>query len=82
MTDDRRKSGRENEPGEEPEYEELFACFSDSAEKLLIRATALLAVLLAVTQAALLIPAVRETLVPAERLEGVPFQLPNSVQKP
>lgn len=63
------------ESGEQGEmtYEELFSAFSEWVEKGLIRAALVLALLLAAAQLVLLIPAVRETLVRVERLEGVPF---------
>lgn len=63
----------EEEPSGES-YEELFAVFSEGPERWLKRVSLLLALLLAVVQLALLVPAIRETLVRTERLEGVPFQ--------
>jgi hypothetical protein len=63
-------------------YEELFRFFSQGAEKLLIRLAAALAVVLVLVQLALLLPAVRNVLVPVERLEGVPFDAYPQAENP
>ncbi|MDF2924365.1 MAG: hypothetical protein K0R57_3279 [Paenibacillaceae bacterium] len=62
-----------HEQGSQVSYEELFAGFSDSVERLLIRTAQVLAVLLVAVQLILLVPAARQQLVKVERLEGVPF---------
>lgn len=61
-------------------YEELFASFSQEAEKLLIRLAAVLGIVLVLVQLVLLIPAVRSALVPVEKLEGVPFDTYRQVE--
>jgi hypothetical protein len=73
MTDPTENSFQEIPNEKEPEYEELFALFSDGAERVMIRAAAVLALLLIAVQLALLVPVIRDTLVRVERLEGVPF---------
>lgn len=55
-------------------YENLFAEFSNSIEKWMIRLAKSLAILLLAIQLLLLIPGVRHLLVRVERLEGDPFE--------
>jgi hypothetical protein len=66
------EGNQDNAAGEE-EYEEIFARFSNSVERRLVRLAQVLAVLLLVVQLALLIPGVRHTIIRVERLEGNPF---------
>lgn len=67
------KKGPDSEAASGDSYEELFAEFSDRAEKWMIRIAKALAVLLVVVQLVLLHPGVRHLLVRVERLEGDPF---------
>lgn len=65
-----------------PGYEELFKSFSATVEKKLLSAAVVLAVLLLVSQLLLQIPAVRQTLLRVEKLEGTPFPVMEERKKP